>query len=166
MSRDIKQADRSSLPGILFRQCMNCIRFQSSLQILTWENQNLIRIFPPTEWITREPGIRIYYAKRKSLRGSLIKNLIESEKPDFIYLNSMYSFRFSIIPLISVVERKNKRADHFVTKGYASRISHKIEINKEEIIHLPAEPVTDSDRKFIFTQRTNRRKKIFTDYFP
>lgn len=63
---------------------------------------------PANQWIDREPGVRIYYANRKSLRGSLIKNLIESQKPDFIYLNSMYSFRFSIIPMILLWRDKIK----------------------------------------------------------
>jgi glycosyltransferase involved in cell wall biosynthesis len=63
---------------------------------------------PANQWIDREPGVRIYYASRKRLRGALLKELIDAEKPDFIYLNSMYSVRFSILPLILFWRKKIK----------------------------------------------------------
>jgi len=61
---------------------------------------------PANQWIDKQPGLRIYYATRKLLRGKLILDLINQEKPDFIYLNSMYSVRFSILPLTLLWRKK------------------------------------------------------------
>lgn len=58
------------------------------------------------QWIVREPGITIYYAAIKTLNSRLLADLIESRKPDFIYLNSMYSYRFSILPMLLSWKRK------------------------------------------------------------
>jgi glycosyltransferase involved in cell wall biosynthesis len=61
---------------------------------------------PVNQWIDKQPGLRIYYASRKLLRGKLLMDLINQERPDFIYLNSMYSVRFSILPLTLLWRKK------------------------------------------------------------
>ena len=52
------------------------------------------------EWIEKVSGISVYYADHKSVSSKLILSLVGEKKPDFIYLNSLYSYRFSIIPLL------------------------------------------------------------------
>jgi glycosyltransferase involved in cell wall biosynthesis len=58
------------------------------------------------QWMDRAPGIRIYYASEKTLTSKTIKNLIDSVSPDFIYVNSMYSVRFTILPLVMLWRNK------------------------------------------------------------
>jgi glycosyltransferase involved in cell wall biosynthesis len=55
---------------------------------------------PTDQWVRRTPGIRVYYATKKTLTFSFLKHLMQAEHPDFIYINSLYSIRFSILPLI------------------------------------------------------------------
>lgn len=50
-------------------------------------------------WISRKPGIRIYYASLHHLDKTRLRQLIRDASPDYIYLNSMYSYRFTILPL-------------------------------------------------------------------
>jgi glycosyltransferase involved in cell wall biosynthesis len=50
-------------------------------------------------WITRDPGIRIYYAGPGQLNTKRIRQLVSETGPDYLYLNSMYSYRFTILPL-------------------------------------------------------------------
>ncbi len=50
-------------------------------------------------WIRHDPGFRIFYAGPATFRSNGLKRLIASEAPDYIYLNSMYSFQFTILPL-------------------------------------------------------------------
>ena len=52
------------------------------------------------QWTLRAPGISVYYADTHSLNPKKISGLINDLQPDFIYLNSLYSFRFSVIPLL------------------------------------------------------------------
>lgn len=51
------------------------------------------------DWIDRQPGIRIYYAGPRTLKSDVLKRLIIAATPDYIYLNSMYSWHFTILPL-------------------------------------------------------------------
>jgi glycosyltransferase involved in cell wall biosynthesis len=57
-------------------------------------------------WIPREPGVSVYYADAGSLTAGKIAGLLKERRPDFIYLNSLYSFRFSILPLLLYWRRK------------------------------------------------------------
>jgi glycosyltransferase involved in cell wall biosynthesis len=50
-------------------------------------------------WTEYGQGIKIYYASPGKLGYSTIKQIVQSVKPHFIYLNSMYSLRFTIFPL-------------------------------------------------------------------
>jgi glycosyltransferase involved in cell wall biosynthesis len=52
------------------------------------------------QWIQRPPGISVYYADTGKLNTNKLSALIRERQPDFIYLNSMYSYRFSVIPLL------------------------------------------------------------------
>ncbi len=52
------------------------------------------------QWNQRSPGISVYYAGKEKLSSKKIAELIRECRPDFIYLNSMYSYRFSVIPLL------------------------------------------------------------------
>lgn len=52
------------------------------------------------EWIQRPPGVSVYYADTSKLSQKKLSALILERNADFIYLNSMYSYRFSIIPLL------------------------------------------------------------------
>jgi glycosyltransferase involved in cell wall biosynthesis len=52
------------------------------------------------QWNQRSPGISVYYAEKEKLTTKKIAELISERQPDFIYLNSMYSYRFSVIPLL------------------------------------------------------------------
>ncbi len=58
------------------------------------------------QWIERSPGIKVYYASKKTLKPALMKDLIHSRQPDFIYLNSVYSPRFSILPMFLLWRKK------------------------------------------------------------
>jgi glycosyltransferase involved in cell wall biosynthesis len=45
-------------------------------------------------------GAMVYYLSKKELRREKIKTIISEVEPDVIYVNGIYSFYFSIIPLI------------------------------------------------------------------
>ncbi len=52
------------------------------------------------QWIPRAPGISVFYADISKLNSKKLSGLIRDRQPDFIYLNSMYSYRFSVLPLL------------------------------------------------------------------
>jgi len=50
------------------------------------------------EWNTYTSSVKVYYAS--ALNAGLIRQLVNASAADYIYLNSMFSFRFAILPLV------------------------------------------------------------------
>src|ERR1700761_4500472 len=53
-------------------------------------------------WIRTDAGINLYYCSPANTTWRTIRAQLDSIKPDFIYLNSMFSPRFSILPLLII----------------------------------------------------------------
>ena len=53
----------------------------------------------PNKWMDYIPGVKVYYASVQNLRLNHIREHVLSVRPDCIYLNSMFSKRFTIYPL-------------------------------------------------------------------
>ena len=51
-------------------------------------------------WTKKNNSCNIYYTSPDQQNFRKIKSIIEDIQPDFVYINSMFSFRFAIIPLI------------------------------------------------------------------
>jgi glycosyltransferase involved in cell wall biosynthesis len=60
------------------------------------------------DWNTISGGTRVYYCSSYSKNRKTITSLIHSENPDVIYLNSMFSPWFTLIPLLSVRKADKK----------------------------------------------------------
>lgn len=54
----------------------------------------------PDSWTTRPEGYPVYYFSRENLSYRKLKTLIEESHADFVYMNSMYSWPFTIWPLL------------------------------------------------------------------
>lgn len=61
------------------------------------------------KWIDLDDKIRVYYASNHALSRKLIAHIIEEEAYDVIYLNSIFSKYFSIIPLFLLRGKKNRK---------------------------------------------------------
>jgi glycosyltransferase involved in cell wall biosynthesis len=62
------------------------------------DNQSLAEITPDC-WVQKD-GYKIFYAAPEMRKPGLIKEQVKALMPEFIYLNSMFSFHFTIIPLL------------------------------------------------------------------
>lgn len=51
-------------------------------------------------WTTTESGEKVYYSARRRVSYRRIQKLITENDPAIIYLNSMFSYRFTVLPLI------------------------------------------------------------------
>jgi glycosyltransferase involved in cell wall biosynthesis len=51
------------------------------------------------KWIDYVPGVKVFYASARNLRLANIKEQINEIRPDVVYLNSMFSKKFTIYPL-------------------------------------------------------------------
>jgi len=52
------------------------------------------------EWTNHLNGVNIYYIPKRKLTIFKIRNILNDVKPDFVYLHSMYSLKFAILPLL------------------------------------------------------------------
>lgn len=50
-------------------------------------------------WNTLPDGTRVFYCSRSGRTPKLFAQLIRDELPDFVYINSIFSYSFSILPL-------------------------------------------------------------------
>jgi len=90
------------------RSCVNFVRYMRdshSLYVFTTDRdlgstepyKNVVR----DEWVVSgHPDVHIYYCSPGNLTWSNIKRQLKEVSPDFIYLNSMFSTPFTIMPLL------------------------------------------------------------------
>lgn len=120
---------------------------------------------PENQWVTRQPGIQVYYAKPGILNLRKMESLIESVNPDFIYLNSMYSYRFSILPMMLRWRKKNNVRLILSPRGMLRESAIQYKSAKKKFFirllnlsHLPA--------SIQFHATDDQEKKDILRYFP
>ena len=59
-------------------------------------------------WISLNKNTSVYYFSKKNLSKNKLKELIFNTEFDFAYINGIYSFYFSILPLFLLKKRKKK----------------------------------------------------------
>jgi glycosyltransferase involved in cell wall biosynthesis len=52
------------------------------------------------KWIAVEDKVSVFYATIKDLRFLTVRTLVREVEPDYIYLNSMFSYKLTIFPLL------------------------------------------------------------------
>ena len=52
------------------------------------------------KWLSLNEGEKVYYCPEEKVGTDLYKRLIDEVKPDFAYINGVYSWKFSILPLV------------------------------------------------------------------
>ena len=60
------------------------------------------------KWINFEANIQVFYCSPQNLTWKNIRNQCLQLKPDYLYLNSMYSIHFTIYPLLIANAKKNR----------------------------------------------------------
>ncbi len=61
---------------------------------------------PLDQWTTGKNGEKIFYNSSTRVTFSLINKIIKDVNPNFVYLNSMYSLNYTIIPLRVCAKKK------------------------------------------------------------
>jgi glycosyltransferase involved in cell wall biosynthesis len=89
------------------RSCLNFAKqMQDNYNILVFTSDRDLNEQQPYqqivtgEWIQFDKNIRVFYCPASQLSARFILEQIRKMKPDFIYLNSMYSKYFTIYPLL------------------------------------------------------------------
>jgi glycosyltransferase involved in cell wall biosynthesis len=60
------------------------------------------------EWNELHDGSSVFYISKENLKITTVRKIIREVNPDIIYLNGIYSFYFTIIPLLLIDKKKTK----------------------------------------------------------
>lgn len=92
--------------GGIIQSCKNFVKaFQNDFQLyIITSDRDLgdltsYKGIETDQWHPYDQNSQIYYATERQLNFSGIKKIITSVNPHYIYLNSMYSLKFTILPL-------------------------------------------------------------------
>jgi glycosyltransferase involved in cell wall biosynthesis len=60
------------------------------------------------QWTTIHDSVNIFYASPEKINKRFLKELFAEIQPEYIYLNSMYSFKFTILPVMAYGNYQNQ----------------------------------------------------------
>ncbi|MGQ1787094.1 glycosyltransferase family 4 protein [Saccharicrinis sp. GN24d3] len=89
------------------------LRDEYAFYIVT-RNTDYTEIMPykgiePNQWTDFSEGVKVYYAAAENQNLSTFKNIISSTTFDVAYINGIYSWKFSIMPLIALRKFSGKK---------------------------------------------------------
>ena len=94
------------LGGGLIQSCVNVAKLlqtQYRIYVFTrdrdFQKKQAYPEIPTNQWMSFDEAIKVYYCSPDQLNSRTISQICTAIAPDYIYLNSMYSFYFSIVPI-------------------------------------------------------------------
>ncbi|TLX73204.1 glycosyltransferase [Labilibacter sediminis] len=85
------------------------------------------------KWLQRNDGEYVYYCPEVKVGNTLYKQLIEEVKPDYAYINGVYSWKFSILPLVILRKVGFKGKAVLGTYGMLAQTAIKIKKGKKQL---------------------------------
>jgi glycosyltransferase involved in cell wall biosynthesis len=116
-------------------------------------------------WTTREPDVRVYYSGPGGLPASRIKQLVKEVGPDFVYLNSMYSYRFTILPLWLKIRSDPGGTWIIAPRGMLHQGAIQFKSLKKKLFIRFLKSV-GIPRRLIFQATDEQERKDILHYFP
>jgi glycosyltransferase involved in cell wall biosynthesis len=120
---------------------------------------------PYNQWISREPGVSVYYAGKDLLNSKKIRSVILDKSPDFIYLNSLYSYHFSILPLLVLWRNKLNTRIVLAPRGMLQEGAMQSKTVKKKLF-IGLLNSTGIVKKIRFQGTDNQEKEDIKQHFP
>jgi glycosyltransferase involved in cell wall biosynthesis len=123
--------------------------------------QNII----PDTWIKKNETVQLYYSFPKKLTQKKIEELINFINPDYIYLNSLYSYHFTIIPLW--LKKTNRLAGDIIIspRGMLQQGALKFKSAKKKLF-IQLLNLMGIAKQLIFHATDEQESKDVLKYFP
>ena len=112
-------------------------------------------------WIENIEGFRIFYFSENSLSVSSIFRILKNTEYDFIYVNGMFSFYFSLIPVL--ISRKSKVV--LAVRGMLSPGALSVRAFKK-VVFLSLSKLFGFYKKVVFQVSTPAEENYVKKYFP
>jgi len=117
------------------------------------------------QWTKKNENVRIYYAGEKDLTSSVLNQLIQFVSPDYIYLNSMYSYHFTVLPLWLQGTKKINAKIVIAPRGMLQQGAIQFKSFKKKIF-IRILNLSGIPRKLRFHATDEQEKKDILRYFP
>lgn len=114
-------------------------------------------------WTTSKDGSHIYYISKERLSRNMLSSIIQSEKWDAVYLNGIFSWHFTLLPLTLL--RKNGIKTIIAVRGMLAPGALSVKPIKKKIFLLFSRIIGLFDNA-VFQATNNEEKKQIEDYFP
>jgi glycosyltransferase involved in cell wall biosynthesis len=85
------------------------------------------------QWVRNKDGMNIYYISPAALSYKTITTLLQEVQPHTVYLNSMFSFKFTILPLRALMFRKTNAAFILAPRGMLQRGALQFKSSKKKL---------------------------------
>jgi glycosyltransferase involved in cell wall biosynthesis len=120
------------------------------------------------QWNELPDGVKIYYFSADQLTRTNLRNLIRKTEFDQVYLNGIYSYYFTLIPLICLRKKRDKKVV-IAVRGMLSEGSINVKKIKKQFF-IRAVKVLKLFDKVVFHATTNAEKEeirnVFGDKIP
>lgn len=116
------------------------------------------------QWINNETSVSIWYASPGFMRKRKLLKLLEDVNPDFVYFNSMYSFKYTLFPLWVLLNNHFKGKIILAPRG----MLHKGALKKKyikKIVFLKLFQLIGWSRKIIFQATDEQERKDLQFFF-
>ncbi len=117
------------------------------------------------QWTEISPGETVYYASPENLSSKNLLEQINSIQPDVIYLNSMFSLKFSLLPLWLKLQRKINAKIVLAPRGMLHQGALQYKPLKKKIF-LSLLRLTGITSKIQFHATDEQEEKDIKSHFP
>jgi glycosyltransferase involved in cell wall biosynthesis len=116
-------------------------------------------------WINRGAQVKAYYADRGKLTAHKLLGLIHSVEPDYLFINSMYSYQFTILPLLLKARGKYAAGIVLAPRGMLQQGAMKFKTIKKKFF-IALMNASGIPSKISFQATDEQEKQDILRYFP
>jgi glycosyltransferase involved in cell wall biosynthesis len=116
-------------------------------------------------WTARGPGLQVWYASPGSLKAATIGRMVGEIAPDYVYLNSMYSWTFTILPLWMRVRKRLPGKWIIAPRGMLQQGAMQFKSLKKKLF-LQLLKGTGMTRRLYFQATDGQEQADIRRYFP
>ncbi len=120
---------------------------------------------PFDQWTDRGGQVKVFYTDPATLGMRKMASLIRGVDPDYILMNSMYSFRFTILPLLLKWRNRIRASIVLAPRGMLQQGAMKFKTQKKMLFIRLLSGMKIAD-KIIFQATDEQEEKDILRYFP
>ncbi len=116
------------------------------------------------QWVEADGGVKIWYAAPGFMKKRELMGLLKEIRPDFVYFNSMYSFKYTLFPLWVLFKNRYRGKIILAPRGMLHKGALKQKFVKKSIF-LKLFLLIGWSRKIVFQATDEQERKDLEHFF-